>query len=132
MKNIAFYLGMGTLFTHELDAMPNHEWRILPLTSWLSDEVGMIAFILMHIPLFAILLALVSSHNEKIRIRSRLGIGIFLIAHGGLHILFMSHRNYEFSSMLSSFLIFGGALLGLVYLLLEYREIQVRHVDSIP
>ena len=37
---------MGTLFTHELDAMLNHEWRVLPLTSWLSDEIGMIVFVL--------------------------------------------------------------------------------------
>ena len=122
MKNIAFYLGIGTLFTHELDAMPNHEWRVLPLTSWLSNEIGMIVFMLIHIPLFAILIALVSSTHDRIRIRSRLGISIFLIIHGVLHTLFINHADYEFSSMLSNVLIWGGALFGLVYLFLEYRE----------
>lgn len=126
MKNIVFYLGMGTLFTHELDAMPNHEWRVLPLTSWLSNEVGMMVFVIIHIPLFALLISLVSSANDKIRIRSRLSIGAFLIIHSVLHALFMNHIAYEFSSRLSNILIFGGAFLGLVYLLLEYREIQTK------
>ena len=45
MKNIIFYLAMGIMFTHELDAMPNHEWRVLPLTSWLPDEYGIIVFL---------------------------------------------------------------------------------------
>ena len=126
MKNIVFYLGMGTLFTHELDAMPNHEWRVLPLTSWLSNEVGMMVFVIIHIPLFAILISLVSSTNDKVRTRSRLSIGIFLIIHSVLHALFMNHIDYEFSSALSNVLIFGGALLGLVYLFLEYREIQTK------
>ena len=126
MKSIAFYLGMGTLFTHELDAIPNHEWRVLPLTSWLSNEVGMMVFVIIHIPLFAILISLVSSTNDKVRTRSRLSIGIFLIIHSVLHALFMNHIDYEFSSALSNVLIFGGALLGLVYLFLECREIQTK------
>ena len=126
MKNIVFYLGMGTLFTHELDAMPNHEWRALSLTSWLSNEVGMMVFVIIHIQLFAILISLVSSTNDKVHTRSRLSIGIFLIIHSVLHALFMNHIDYEFSSALSNVLIFGGALLGLVYLFLEYREIQTK------
>ena len=128
MKNLAFYLGMGILFTHELDAMPNHEWRVLPLTSWLPDETGMLVFIVIHIPLFAILIALVSSANDKIRNRSKLGISLFLAIHGLLHALFMNHVDYEFSSVLSNALIFGGALFGLVYLLLEYRERRTQAV----
>ena len=92
MKNIIFYLGMGTLFTHELDAMTNHEWRVLPLTSWLSDDYGMVVFLFIHVPLFAILIALVASTNHKIRIRSRLGISIFLAIHGLLHALFMGKQ----------------------------------------
>lgn len=110
MKNIAFYLGMGTLFTHELDAMPNHEWQVLPLTSWMPNEIGMIVFVLLHIPLFAVLIALISSTDRKIRARSKLGISIFLIIHSLLHKLFMKHIHYEFSSILSNALIFGGAL----------------------
>ena len=122
IKNIAFYLGIGTLFTHELDAMPNQEWRVLPLTSWMPNEIGMIVFVWLHIPLFAFLIALISSADRKIRDRSKLGISIFLIVHSLLHALFMKHIHYEFSSILSNTLIFGAALCGLIYLVLEYKE----------
>ncbi|MBT6340059.1 MAG: hypothetical protein HOJ48_12265 [Desulfobacula sp.] len=121
MKNIAFNLGMGTLFTHELDAMQNHEWIVLPLTSWLPDEYGMMVFLVFHIPFFAGLIALVSIQNDKIRIPSKLAISLFLIVHSVLHVVFMSHADYEFSSVLSNALIFGGALFGIVYLLYQYN-----------
>ena len=120
MKSIIFYIGLSTLFTHELDALINHEWRLLPLIGWLPDEYGEITFIFIHIPLFAILIALVASTNDKIRIRSRFGISIFLIIHGLLHILFMRNASYEFSSTQSNILIFGGAILGAVFLLLDF------------
>ena len=77
-----------------------------------------------HIPLFAILISLVASTNEKIRYRSRLGISIFLIVHGLLHSLFMGNSNYDFSTFSSNILIFGGAILGVIFLLLEYVEKQ--------
>lgn len=119
IKNIIFYIGMSTFFTHELDALINHEWRLLPIIGWLTDEYGEIAFVFMHIPLFAILIALVASTNDKIRIRSRFGISIFFIIHGLLHVVYMGNTNYEFSSPLSSILIFGGAILGAFFLILE-------------
>jgi glucose-6-phosphate-specific signal transduction histidine kinase len=122
MKNIIFYLGIGTLFTHELDAMSNHEWRVLPLAIWLPDEYGMIAFLFIHIPLFACLIALVASTNDTIRIRTKLGISIFLIVHGMLHAVYIGNAGYEFASALSNIIIFGGALLGIIYLLLDYME----------
>ena len=120
MKNIVFYLGLGTLLTHEMDAMTHHEWRILPLTSWLPDDTGQLVFLLFHVPLFAVLISLVASTNEQIRLRTQLGVSIFLIVHGILHAVFMGNSNYEFSSMTSNALIFGGAALGTFHLLFEY------------
>ena len=122
IKKVIFYLGFGTFATHELDAMTHHEWRVLPLTSWMPDEYGMYVFLFMHIPLFAVLLALVASRNEKVRFRSRVGISIFLFVHGLLHSLFIRHENYEFIHLSSNILIFGGAALGFVYLLLGYID----------
>ena len=122
IKNIIFYIGMSTLFTHELDALINHEWRLLPLIGWLSDEYGEMIFIFIHIPLFAILIALVASSNDKIRTRSRVGISVFLVIHGLLHVLFMGNVSYEFASTLSNVLIFGGAIFGAVFLLLDFID----------
>lgn len=122
LKEIAFYLGLGGLFTHELDAIPNHEWRGMPLLQALPDETAMVVFIAAHVPLFAILIALVASPNARIRSRSRLVIGGFLLVHGVLHALSAGQATYEFSSTLSDLLIFGSAALGALYLGLEARQ----------
>jgi hypothetical protein len=122
MKKIIFYLGMGTLFTHELDAMFNHEWRILPLTSWLPEETAMLVFLFFHIPLFAGLIALVASKNNQVRFRTRIGISVFLLFHAALHAFFVGNPAYEFSSISSTILIYGGALLGAIHLVLEYKD----------
>ena len=70
--------------------------------------------------MFAILVALVSSKNSKTRKMARIGVGLFLVIHGLLHILFEGHPAYEFSSILSNVLIFGGSIFGVVYLALEW------------
>ena len=127
MKNIIFYLGMGTLFTHELDAMFNHEWRILPLTSWLPEETAMLAYLFFHIPLFAGLIALVASKKDQVRVRTRIGISVFLLFHAALHAFFSGNPASEFSSLSSSILIYGGALLGSFHLLLEYIDYRSDH-----
>ena len=120
MKNLVFYLGFGTLFSHELDSMLNHEWRVIPIIRTLLDETGAMVFVVAHIPIFALLVAWVSSKNPKTRRTTRIGIGLFLVLHGLLHILFKDHSAYEFSSMLSNVLIFGGSILGVTYLALEW------------
>ena len=121
LKKFIFYLGIGALFTHELDAMSNHEWRVLPLLRMLPDEVGMNVFVAAHVPLFAGLIALVASSNIRTRVMSRLLICGFLVIHGLLHAFFMSHPSYEFSSALSNTLIFGGAVMGGLYIALDIR-----------
>ena len=122
MKNFVFYLGLGALFTHELDAMPNHEWRLLPLVQMLPDEMGMNVFVIAHVPLFAFLLALVASSNSRTRTISKLVISGVLVLHGLLHAIFMSHPSYEFASILSNALIFGGAVCGALYVGLHIRS----------
>jgi hypothetical protein len=122
MRDMAFYLGLGSLFTHEIDAIPNHEWRGLPLLASMSDDAAMAVFIAAHVPLFAIMIALVASKGERIRGLSRLGISAFLVVHGLLHALSEGEPTYEFSSALSRILIFGGAVFGALYLVLSLRR----------
>ena len=122
MKQIVFYLGLAMLFTHELDAMPNHEWRILPLLGATPDDIGFQIFLLAHVPIFAVVIALVASLNARIRIRTRIVVSAFLLAHGLLHAAFGAHPLYEFSSLSSEILIYGSAILGFVYVAMEGRE----------
>lgn len=121
VKKIIFCLGIGFLFTHEMDAMLNNEWRVLPLTSWLSDETGERVFLLAHIPLFAVLTALIGSTGEMIRSWTQVFISAFLVIHGILHVAFMSQEQYKFESIESGLLIFAGTICGVGYLLLNQR-----------
>ena len=119
LRAVCFYLGLGLLFTHELDAMPNHEWRVLPVTAWLSDGAGQFVFLVAHVPIFALTIAFVASLNPSIRSVSRLVAAVFLVVHAILHQLFSASADYEFDSTLSSVLIFGAGLCGVVYLFLD-------------
>lgn len=115
MKSSAFYLGIALLFTHELDAMPNHEWRMLPGLSLLPDAVGETVFLLAHVPLFVLLIAFVASLNLKTREIARGIASAFLIAHAAAHYLFSGISAYEFSSGVSSLLIYGAGICGIGY-----------------
>ena len=128
MKSIAFYLGLALLFTHELDAMPNHEWRVLPLLRRLADSEGETAFIFAHIPIFAIVIACIASLNPRTRSIARDIASGFLIAHALLHFAFSGHPAYEFDALLSIILIYGAAVCGLTYLLL--RRLGYRSLES--
>lgn len=122
MKNFFFYLGIALLCTHEMDAMPNHEWRVLPIMRALEDAVGEIVFVLAHIPLFAVLIGLVASLNSRVRRTSRFWVAVFMIVHSGLHFAFSGHHAYEFDSMLSSGLIYGAAICGVAYFVASHLE----------
>ncbi len=119
MKNLVFYLGLGLLFTHEMDAMTNHEWRVLPLTSWLPDATGELVFLVAHVPLFAVTIAFVASLNTRVRALTQKIASGFLIVHAGLHAAFSGHEAYEFSSHVSSLLIYGAAVCGVVFFVLS-------------
>lgn len=126
MKNLVFYLGLALLFTHELDAIPNHEWQVLPLLSGLSDPVGRNTFVIAHIPIFAVVIAYIASLNLKTRSIARDAVSGFLIAHAVLHFAFSGHAEYQFGSLLSSILIIGAALCGVLYFLARWMEQKPR------
>lgn len=117
MKGPACYLGLALLFTHELDSITNHEWRVLPLLRSLPESVGETVFIIAHIPLFALTIAYVANLNSRTRKLARDIVCGFFIVHAVLHLLFAGHSAYEFSSALSSLLIYGAALCGIAYFL---------------
>ena len=122
MKNPAFYLGLALLFTHELDSMPNHEWQVLPFLDSLSDATGEMTFLIAHIPIFALVIAFVASLNLKTRAIARDIASGFLIVHALLHYLFSVNPAYEFSSLLSSILIYGAAFCGAIYFVSAWLE----------
>ncbi len=113
MTDLIYYCMVGALFTHELDATKRHEWRILPLTSFLPETVGEQTFIWLHLPLFTVLL-LGGESGETNGVR--LGLAAFAILHVGLHWLYRKHPANEFNNLSSWALILSAGALGAAYL----------------
>ena len=115
MSSTSFYLGLALLFTYEMDSLPNHEWRVLPLLRLLSESAGETVFILAHIPIFALTIACVASLDSRARKLARdIACGFFIVR-ALLRTLLSKHPAYEFSSLLSSVLIYGAATPGVAF-----------------
>lgn len=116
MRDALFALGFALLTTHELDAVSSREWRVLPGFAQLPETIAEPAFVLAHVPLVAVLLMLLTHRRRRIRVGTRRGIATFLVVHAGLHLLFSSHRHYDFHGATSSVLIYAAAACGLAWL----------------
>lgn len=104
---VAFFL------THEVDAALRHEWRVLPLTSFLPDAIGREVFLWGHVPIFAAVFWLGD------RAGFRRGLAAFAVMHVGLHWLFRNHPAYEFDNPTSWLLILIPGALGAAYLVIS-------------
>lgn len=113
MIDALYFAMVGAFFTHELDAVKRHEWRVLPLTAFLPDRVGEQVFIWLHVPLFALLLW---GGDGDAGSATRLALSAFAVIHVGLHYLYRHHRAYEFNNPSSWGLILLTGLLGVAYL----------------
>ncbi|MEM8794296.1 MAG: DUF6713 family protein [Pseudomonadota bacterium] len=113
MIDLLYYAMVGAFFTHELDAVKRHEWRVLPIVRALPEKVSEQTFIWMHIPLFALLLWGGDGEPES---ATRIGLSAFAIIHVGLHYIFRNHPAYEFNNVSSWALIILTGLLGAAYL----------------
>ena len=60
MKKILIYFGVGMLFAYGLEILPSYGWRLFPSVVWLPHEYGILLFVFVHIPLLAVLIALIA------------------------------------------------------------------------
>lgn len=107
---ILFYVILGFLFTHELDAIQRHEWRLFFFLAPFGDVTAFRLFTLLHIPLFAWIIRAAQFPAFQ------MGFSIFVIVHAGLHWLMRRHPHYEFNNALSWFLIAGPVPLAVLHL----------------
>jgi hypothetical protein len=119
-------LMLAVIFTHELDAMTQSEWRLLYVLRSLSDEQGRWWFVAMHVPLFWTLIALTHHNSDLVQRASRRGLAMFCIIHAVLHWRLADDPLATFSSPLSWGLILGAAVLGAAYLGMEVQDARAR------
>jgi len=106
-------LAFAALSTHELDATAAEEWRDLPLLCWITDNrTARWAFIALHVPLYAALMAGLRSPRLSGRVMT--GLSAFSVVHVGLHAVLERHTRAYYSNWLSRSLIWGAGLLGAV------------------
>lgn len=115
IRDLVFCLGLAFLLCHELDAIAQHEWRLLPILGGLSDEVAYPWFVLLHAPLFAVLFWATGSKSPVLRHRSQLGIDVFLVVHAIIHFARRNHQLATFDSTTSLVCIYCAGGVGLVH-----------------
>ena len=122
MNATLYYLGLASLFTHELDAVTHSEWELLPILKGLSDAVAAPFFLALHVPLFFAILLLSHHANRAVRETSRTVVAGFLVLHAVLHFSLSSTAGYGFNGALSRTLVFSAGGFGLAYLLIKRRR----------
>ena len=122
MKTIVYYLAISALFTHELDAVLNFEWRLLFHLFNFPEAFSSALFIGLHFPLFFLFFYLGQHSNLRVRNRFRFLVCALLIVHGFAHFWLAGHEKYYFEGLLSNLYIYGSAVLGLVFVLLCWQS----------
>lgn len=125
IPKVLIQLMLAVLFTHELDAMTQSEWRLLYVLRSLSDEQGRWWFVAIHMPLFWALIMLTHHSRDLVQSVSRTGLAVFCIIHALLHWRLANDPLSTFSSPLSWSLILGVAALGAAYLGMAARAAKV-------
>jgi len=109
--NLLFYVAFSFLLVHEMDAVKQKEWRMLPGFSKLNKKTAQQLFVTLHIPVYiSLLYALIFEESN----RSTLIIILdgFFIIHLGLHLLFIKHQMNSFKTIFSKMYIAVPAILG--------------------
>ena len=122
LLDLLFFTAFAFLACHELDAVMQAEWRLLPILGGLDDDVAYTWFVLLHVPLFALLMRWTGSTSAKTRFISQLALDAFMVIHLGLHLALRSHPDNTFHSALSELCIYGAGLTGLAHGVLAMRH----------
>lgn len=119
----AFYIGgVSALLVHEMDAVMFAEWRLLFGLRDFPDSVAYPTFLLLHLPILFTLLWFARHPKIEVQRRFRFWTALFLPIHACIHMYVSGDPEYGFVSLVSNLLIYGSAMLGLIYLALGWRQ----------
>jgi hypothetical protein len=113
-----FALMLALTLGHELDAVAQSEWRLLPALSLLEDHLARPLFVALHVPLVAALIVGLFVIDEPGRQRVRAGFAAFMAIHVVLHATLEVPGVSSFDDAFSRAYITGAGLLGAVGLVL--------------
>lgn len=113
MASVWFGLMIAFFVTHELDAVKRHEWRVLPLTSWLPDPVAERVFVWAHVPLTLLILWAVAQGADS---DPAMAFSGFAVLHVVLHWFFRNHPENEFRGIDAWLPILAAGFFGMLHL----------------
>ncbi len=119
---LVFCIAIALLLSHELDAVAQAEWRLLPGLSTVGDKLGYDLFVLLHVPIIAIIFWLVMNPLPSARFKVQMVLDSIMIAHGIAHWLLADMPLNSFHSPLSHLLIFGASAVATAHLVLLWRS----------
>ena len=122
MKTLLYYLGIAALFTHELDAVLNMEWRLLYHLRTLPDITASSLFVGLHFPLFFTFFYFGHHKSLKVKTIFRVSVSLFLLVHSVLHFRLSNHGQYQFEGLVSNFYIYGAAVFGTAFIALSWMQ----------
>lgn len=120
--DLLFFTALSGLLLHEMDAVDKREWRLLFVLRRLPDDDALRWFILLHLPLFVGLLALVAASQTAAILWLEAAVDTFLIVHAGLHARLSSGGEHSFANPFSRWLIWGTAGFGALHLVFVTTE----------
>lgn len=109
--HLLFVLGFCFLLAHEMDAVRLKEWRMLPVLSGMDGEVGYRAFVLLHVPLYALLLWGILGGGDAGFVLI-IVLDAFFVVHLALHVFLRNLPENRFGSVFSWALILGAGAFG--------------------
>ena len=111
--NAIFALELALLFAHEMDAIRKQEWKMFIVLKDMADEKAYLVFMLLHVPLYTILLFLLFSDMKTLGYYIA---DIFLVGHCLLHFCYRNHPANKLKTVVSNILILAAGFLAIVHL----------------
>lgn len=108
-----FAVELALLFVHEMDAIRHREWQMFAILKDMPEEKAYRTFLLLHIPLYAVVLVLLFSSWARIGFYV---VDIFLAAHLLLHLGFRRHPANQLTGGLSQAFIYAAGALASLHL----------------
>lgn len=112
LTKLLFLSAFACLLSHEIDAVRQHEWRLLFVLRKMDDRRAFFWFTLLHAPLFVLMLWWLDHP------RFQLAFDLFALGHMAAHWYLRKHPANTFNNPLSISLIAGAGICGAAHLLL--------------